>query len=101
MQMYFLGYQSPIQQPVLANTAEEYVHYVVQNAAPKAMSLSTIKDATNEDPVLQILRNCIMNNKWPDVHTIRPYYGIRRKLTIVDDIILRGSCVLMLTSLRE
>ena len=46
----------------IRNTAEEYVHYVVQNAAPKAMSLSTIKEATNQDPVLQFLRECITNN---------------------------------------
>ena len=43
----------------IRNTAEEYVHYVIQNAAPKAMSLSTIKEATNLDPVLQFLRECI------------------------------------------
>ena len=43
----------------IRNTAEEYVHYVVQNAAPKTMSLSTIKEATNLDPVLQFLRECI------------------------------------------
>ena len=38
------------------NTAEEYVQFVAQNAAPKALSLSTIKEATNQDPVLQFLR---------------------------------------------
>ena len=65
------------------------------------MSLSTIKEATNLDPVLQFLRECITNNNWPKVNSTRPYYGIRHELTIVDDIILRGSCILMLISLRE
>jgi hypothetical protein len=37
------------------NTAEEYVQFVAQNAAPKALSLSTIKEATNQDPVHQFL----------------------------------------------
>ena len=31
----------------------------------------------------------------------RPYHGIRHELTVVDDIILRGSRILMQTSLRE
>ncbi len=83
------------------NTAEEYVQYVAQHAAPKAMSLSTIKEATNQDPVLQFLRECIMNNNWPKVSMMRPYCGIRHELTIVDDIFLRGSRLLMPTVLRE
>ena len=82
------------------NTAEEYVHYVVQNAAPKAMSLSTIKEATNLHPALQFLRQCITNNNGPKLNSTRPYYGIRHELTIVDDIILRGSPILMPISLR-
>ena len=85
----------------IGNTAEEYVHYVVQNAAPKAMSLSTIKVAINLHPDLQFLRECITNNNWPKVNSTRPYYGIRHELTIVDDIILRGSRILMPISLRE
>ena len=42
-----------------------------------------------------------MNNNWPKVSMMRPYYGIRHELTIVDDIILRGSRLLMPTVLRE
>ena len=65
------------------------------------MSLSTIKEAMNQDPILQFLRECIMNTNWPKVSMMRPYYGIRHELTIVDDIILRGSRLLMPTVLRE
>ena len=83
------------------NTAEEYVQFVAQNAAPKALSLSTIKEATNQDPVLQFLRECIMKNNWPKVSMTRPYHGIRHEVTVIDDIILRGSRILMPTSLRE
>ncbi len=60
-----------------------------------------MKKATNQDPVLQFLRECIMNNNWPKVSMMRPYYGIRHEQTIVDDIILRGSRLLMPTVLRE
>ncbi|CAB3992802.1 Retrovirus-related Pol poly from transposon, partial [Paramuricea clavata] len=83
------------------NTAEEYVQFVAQNAAPKALSLSTIKEATNQDPVLQFPRECIMKNNWPKVSMTRPYHGIRHDRTVIDDIILRGSRILMPTSLRE
>ena len=55
------------------------------------MSLSTIKEATNQDPVLQFLRECIIKTNCPKVSMMRPYYGIRHELTIVDDIIVRGS----------
>ncbi len=65
------------------------------------MSLSTIKEATNQDPVLQFLRECIIKTNCPKVSMMRPYYGIRHELTIVDDIIVRGSRLLMPTALRE
>ena len=83
------------------NTADEYVQFLAHNAAPKALSLSTIKEAINQDPVLQFLRECIMKNNWPKVSMTRPYHGIRHELIVVDDIILRGSRILMPTSLRE
>ncbi|CAB3980227.1 uncharacterized protein K02A2.6-like [Paramuricea clavata] len=42
-----------------------------------------------------------MKNNWAKVSMTRPYHGIRHELTVIDDIILRGSPFLMPTSLRE
>ena len=59
------------------NTAEEYIQYVVQNAAHDAIFLRTIRHAMNQDPALQFLCECIVNSNWPKIDTTRPYYGIR------------------------
>ena len=46
------------------------------------MSLSTIKEATNQDPVLQFLRECIIKTNCPKVSMMRPYYGIRHDTSL-------------------
>ena len=53
------------QAPHARNAAEENVQYIAQNAAPKAISLSEIQEATKEDPDLQTLGTCIATNNWP------------------------------------
>ena len=83
------------------NPAEEYVQYLVRNATPKAISLTSIQEATNQDPDLQILCACIAENHWVKNNSTRAYYGIRHELTVVNGVILRGSRILMPQSLRE
>jgi hypothetical protein len=94
--------------PGIGNPADVLSRLPLPNAttntrktAEKYVQLSTIKEATNQDPVLQFLRECIMKNNLPKVSMTRPYHGIRHELTVIDDIILRVSRILMPTSLRE
>ena len=89
------------QAPHARNTAEEYVQYIAQNAAPKAISLSEIQEATKEDPDLQTLGTCIATNNWPKTNATRPYLGIKTEFTVLDNLILRGSRIVIPTSLQQ
>lgn len=47
------------------------------------------------------IRECIMNNNWPEVDTTRPYYGNRHELKIIDGIIFCGSRIYSYQFLSE
>eukprot|EP00795_Rhopilema_esculentum_P015818 gene15818-7127_t len=51
--------------------ADEYVHFIVQNAVPKSMTLSEIREETDKDRVLKALRAAIRLNRW-DADTVPP-----------------------------
>lgn len=51
------------------------------NAVPKAMSLSEIAQATNEDKTLQLLRAAIRTDIW-NSDVLKPYKMIKEELTI-------------------
>lgn len=89
------------QVPLARNTAEEYVQYIAQNAAPKAIPLTEIQEATKQDPILQTLCRCITTNHWPKTDMIRPYLSVKTELTVVDNLILRGSRIVIPASLQQ
>lgn len=89
------------QAPHACNTAEVYVQYIAQNAAPKAIILSEIQEATKEDPDLQTLGRCISTNNSSKTNATRPYLGIKTELTVLDNLILCGSTIVIPTSLQQ
>ena len=52
--------------------ADEYVYFIVQNAVPKSMTLSEIREETDKDRVLKALRTAIRLNRW-DADTVKPF----------------------------
>ena len=44
--------------------AEEYINFVTDHAAPVAITVADIKQATRDDEVLQRVIECIRNEQW-------------------------------------
>ena len=68
-------------------------------------NLLQIKHASSDDPVLQVLRETIQYG-WPENKkdvplSIRAYYDFRDELTIQDQLVFKGSRVVIPTSLRR
>ena len=61
-----------------------------------------VKEATDEDPALQELKNCI-NQGWIDtkVSSIQGYRYVFHELTIVDGMVLRGDRIVVPAKLRQ
>ena len=94
--------------------AEDYVNFFITHAIPKAMSLDEIQQATKADSTLQRLAEIIHMEQWESIIRGSTYEGVdcselqlfskvKDELTVNDDsdIILRGSRIVIPTSLRQ
>ena len=88
--------------------AEEYVNFLSTCAVPKAMSLREIQQMTKVDRTLQKLVILIQTGNWSQITEadgvdVAEFSHIRDELTVNEDsnIILRGSHILMPSSLRQ
>ena len=80
---------------------EQYINFVTVNAVPKAMSLSEIARATNEDKTLQLLRAALRTDIW-NSDLLKQYKMIKEELTIgAQNVILRGSRIVIPQSLQQ
>jgi len=58
---------SPLTQEVSnesKSAAEEYIQYVVENAAPRAIPIQEIEEASAEDEEIAVSRKCVQTNDW-------------------------------------
>ena len=54
----------PVAQPTKENKAELYVNSLTEHSVPKSMSLAEIISATNEDKMLQEVKQAISSGNW-------------------------------------
>ena len=86
--------------PLPDNIAENYVNYLCNNIIPKAMTLSDVKSETKNDSTLQKLQRAIQTNHWSDPE-IQSYINVKDELSVCDDLILRGTRLVLPKSLRH
>ena len=82
--------------------AEEYINGVSRHSVPKATSLEEIQAASKQDKELQDVRNAIEQGTWTRAHSnLTPYFQIRTELSVINDIVLRGTRIVVPKVLRE
>ena len=70
---------------------EQYINYLAEADVPKAMTLTEIKTESAKDKVITEVIDAIKQNRWPNKDYLTPYYKVRNELTVHNDIILRGT----------
>ena len=89
--------------------AEEYINFVTDHAAPVAITVANIKQATRDDEVLQRVIECIRNEQWSSLggsagsFALRSYKAVKEELCVnrEGDIVLRGSRIVVPESLQN
>eukprot|EP00794_Sanderia_malayensis_P004282 gene4282-4850_t len=82
------------------DSAEDYVHYIAKSATPRAMSTREIEEPSATDEELCNLRKCYREKKWNNLQNKR-YLLVKNELSVVGKLVLRGTRIIMPTSLRE
>ena len=84
---------SDLQDMEVSDSLDSYLIKVIREREDQApMALSLIKELTLKDPVLKFLKLRILGHDF-DKHKkderIKPYYGVRHELSIIDDLVIR------------
>ena len=79
------------------NAAEQNIRYVAANAAPRAIAIEEIEDASAEDDEITMLRQCIQTNAW----YIAAFKAVRNELTVLGKLTLRGDRLVIPRKLRK
>jgi hypothetical protein len=77
------------------------VCYVAQNAVPKAMTIAEIQEASEKDKTICKNREGIEKNKWTKEGELKPYFIVRKDLTVHESIILKGRKLVIPRKLRQ
>ena len=90
----------PSSKPGEQNVAEDYVHFVCNNAVPKAMKLEEIEQATKEDVEFQAVVKAVETDQWrsPDVQR---YNQLTEEIFVFNGLVLRADRIIIPTSLRK
>ena len=87
-----------------AQSAEEYVNFVVNSVIPRAMSIDDIKQAAVKDTTYQTVLTAIRDNDWPSQcdNEMTAYNAVRDDLTVTDaGLLLRDHRIVVPCSLRD
>ncbi|XP_046746420.1 uncharacterized protein K02A2.6-like [Diprion similis] len=77
----------------------DLVRVVVEAAVPKTMTLEQIKKETEVDEEIQKIKRSLETNKWEKEHKM--YEVIQHELGTVDDILVRGTRIILPRSLHK
>jgi len=63
------------------DVVEEYIRYVAENAAPRAIPIQAIEEASAEDEEIAVLRKCVQTNDW--IVGEPAFKAVRNELTVL------------------
>ena len=84
----------------LCSETEEYVRFVAENVTPQVLSTREIERASAVDKELSNVRECIHKEQWQKLENNR-YLMVRSKLSVIWKLVLRGTRIVIPSSLRE
>ena len=69
--------------------AEEYIRYVAEKAAPRAIPNQEIEEPSAEDEEIAMLRKSVHTNDWTVAEPV--FRAVRNELTVLGKLVLRGT----------
>ena len=73
--------------------------WVAQESTPVALTTPEIERASEHDPELKSVRQCLLNGRW---HTIelKEYLPVQGELSAIGELVLPGTRIVLLKQLR-
>ena len=93
--------RSPMKAGPYRDNAEEFLCNIISHAIPRAITVQSVLDASHSDTTLQQVRENIQCGRWKHCDATAPFFKVRHELSIKNDIVVRGSRIVMPTALRQ
>ena len=82
------------------NQTDEYVKWVAQESTPVALTTREIESASEKDPELQSVRECLLSGRWRDIE-FKEYLPMRSELCAIGKLVRRGTRIVVPKELRS
>ena len=83
-----------------SNSKDEYVKWVAQESTPVALTTREIDSASEKDPELQSVRECLLSGKCHDIE-FKEYLPMRSELCAIGKVVLRRTRIVVPKELRS
>ena len=83
-----------------SDLVDDYVRFVAKEATPIAMTTREIERASENDPELCAVRQCLVNQQWHRI-AYKQYLPIRGELCSIGKLVLRGTRIVIPTQMRD
>ena len=76
---------------------EHYINTLVDFQLPQSVSLEAVKDATNRDEALNLVKKLVLSEKVDlENQLVKPFVGVRNELSISSEgVVLKGSQIII------
>ena len=89
----------PVPQSTDENETEEYVKWVAQESTPVSLTTREIERASEHDPELESVRECLLNGRWHAME-FKEYLPVRGELSAIGKLVLRETRIVLPKQLR-
>ena len=98
------AYLDIIESELSGEEMKAYIHQIKESFPMSDKKLNIYQEATADDVTLQLLAKYVRDG-WPTKENIRPsvkpYYNIRDDPTLLDGLVLKGTCIIVPTTLHK
>ncbi|MCG7879290.1 MAG: RNase H-like domain-containing protein, partial [Candidatus Thiodiazotropha endolucinida] len=85
----------------LTDQTEQFISNLTESSLPIAITLQELQQASQQDEIFRQVRQYLQTNRWRKKGNLMPYFQVRHELSVKDDLILKGSKLVIPTQLQE
>ena len=86
---------------ILLSETEQFISNLTDSCLPIALTKQELQQAAQQDEIFQQVRQCLQTDRWKKKDNLKPYFQVRHELSVQDDLILKGSKLVIPTRLQK
>ena len=85
----------------ITSETEQFISNLTDSCLPIALTKQELQQAAQQDEIFQQVRQCLQTDRWKKKDNLKPYFQVRHELSVKDDLILKGSKLVIPTRLQR